>query len=333
MAGLIAFTYMISTDNISTVPYLIVQSMCKIDNIFEMRLLAWVLAKAQAVIKLYNKDLSEINLAHALNLVRVTLPARYLLADGDNNYRNIKKAFALAEKTIPFQQGKTIYHLNIIAMPELKKDGHNTTITFVIHNLFWHAALEFTKGYRLVNLPTMLRLKSTYSVILYMLISEHKQPLTYALPTLRELLRANSQSYDRSFNFAHKVLDAAKKELDAVAPWSFTYQLAAQGRGRAITHVSITPHRNDGFTMPAPTEREQDLFCQRLRIDDRVTAYMREAFDMTAKDIEKCEGYICQLGTWQQQIDHLTRIRQYVNTRNVRNVAAYVTASVQRAHA
>lgn len=322
---------MVSNNEISTVPYLIVQSMCEIDNIFQMRLLAWVLAKAQSVIKLYNKDLSEINLVHAMNLVRVTLPARYLLADGDNNYRNVKRAFSLANKTIPFEYCKTIYNLNIIAMPELVKDGHNTRITFVIHNLFWKAALEFSKGYRLVNLPSMLRLKSTYSVILYMLISEHKEPITYSLQVLRKLTRADSKAYDRSNNFCRKVLDSAKKELDSVAPWSFEYATSVQGKGRTVTHITIKPHRVEGFIAPKPGEKELDLFAQRLRLDQRVSDYMRNTFDMSVNDIERVEVYLLQLGTWEQQISKLEQIRQYVHTRNVKNVAAYVTTSIQRA--
>lgn len=321
---------MISTDNISTIPYLIVESMRQIDNIFEMRLMGWVLAKAQSVIKLYNADLKDINLSHALNLVRVTMPARYLLPEGDNNYKHIRKAFNLAKRTIPYERDGVEYQLNIIAMPELRKRGHQTEISFVIHNLFWYAAVEFSRGYRLVNLPAMLRLHSTYSVMMYLLVSECKKPTAYAIPTLRAALGATAASYDKTFNFERKVLQAAKKELDASAPWTYDYRLEARSKGKTYTHVVIEPRRSDQ-PKPPDTEKDRDLFAQRLRLDERVTDYMRHSLGMEVKDIERVEGYLMRLGDWQRQLDKLATIRDYAAARKVRNLTAYITASVQRA--
>ena len=52
------------------IPYVIIQSIAALDNIYEARLFGWVLAKAQSVLKLYNKDLAEINLQHASTALR-----------------------------------------------------------------------------------------------------------------------------------------------------------------------------------------------------------------------------------------------------------------------
>ncbi|WP_264802578.1 hypothetical protein, partial [Bacillus sp. CN2] len=84
------------------ISYIVLQSLRQLDNIYEVRLFGWVIAKAQAALKRYNKDLSHINMEHALNLVRVTLPARYLLQIGDTNYKNIPKAFTLAQKSVDY---------------------------------------------------------------------------------------------------------------------------------------------------------------------------------------------------------------------------------------
>ena len=208
----------------SIIPYAIISSLSSIDNIYEMRLFGWIIAKAQSVLKLYNKDLSDINIEHAMQLTRVTLPARYLLGIGDNNYRNVKKSFTLAKKMIEYERDGIEKSLNIIAFPEYKKDGYNSIVTFVIHQELWHALLNFTKGYRLINLPTYMRLQSTYAVIMYMLVSNQKNPVTYRMDRLKQILGADQRkSYKHNGMFISKVIESAKRELDEKATVTFDY--------------------------------------------------------------------------------------------------------------
>ena len=64
----------------SIIPYSIIGSLSKIENVYELRLFGWILAKAQSVLKLYNKNLADINLQYALDMCEITfLPALKLL--------------------------------------------------------------------------------------------------------------------------------------------------------------------------------------------------------------------------------------------------------------
>ena len=312
----------------SLIPFALIKSLAKIENIFEMRLFGWVLAKAQASLKLANPNLADINLQYALNLVRVTIPARYLLADGDRNYKNIAKSFTLANKTIAYEKEGSIYHLNIIAMPSFLKgaDGR-LSVSFVIHNEIWHAILNnFRQGYRLFDLATFLRLKSNYSVILYLLISNQKTSCTFSLDHLRKMLGADSRAYERTSNLIARVIEPARKELNEAAPWTFDYELERGGRGGGYNAIELRPRAN---RPSEPSELSEAIARERLRLDERVSQYLATKFAMEPREIERLEARVLALGDWSQQIDRLAYIFDASRRHNARNPRAYLYASLR----
>lgn len=316
----------------SIVPYVIIKSLGCIENIFEMRLFGMIIAKAQAVQKRYNKNLDAINLQHAMGLVRVTLPGRYLLQDGDNNYRNIKKAFTLANKSIEYDYNGATYKLNLIAFPEYhKKKWVGGEVTFVIHDHLWIALLDFSQGHRLIELPVYLRLKSTYSVILYMLMSNQKKPLTYTMEHLKQLLGCDTQkAYTRNNNFINKVLEPARRELDERSPVTFHYSLNREGRGGAYKTCTLIPWQSEHYK-PAPTNerKEKDLDRQRVRLSDNVSFYLQESFGMDVKTMEHWEEQITTIGTEERQMSFLADMKERCIRRGVRNRAGYLVRALQ----
>lgn len=315
----------------SIIPYIIIRTLAKIDNIYEMRLFGYIFAKAQSVMKLYNKDLSAINLQHAMNMTRVTLPARYLLQLGDTNYRHIHKAFELAEKWVDYERDDWHQKLNIIAFPEFKKAGRNSLITFVIHNNLWHALLDFSQGYRLLNLPTYMRLKSTYSVIMYILITQQNKTIEYHIDTLKHLTGADkNKAYQRTANFISKVVNAAQRELNEVSPYTFTYTLKRSGRGGAYTNIFLQPIKNPDYKVDAaPTPRERDLERQRIRLDAEVVNYLTNSCGIDLKGIEQVEGMIMQMGDYDVQIRRIAEIKETAKRNQVKNVAGYIINAIK----
>lgn len=314
----------------SIIPYTIVESLAQIENIYEMRLFGWVIAKAQSVLKLYNKNLKDINLQYALNLVRVTMPARYVLPDGDTNYNNIKQAFGLAKKTIPYTMLEYQGETNIIAFPEFLKKHGQKYITFVIHNAMWMALLDFSKGYRLVNLPTFMKLKSTYSVILYMLVTQQSKPITYGIDKLKAITGANTQpAYARNYNFIRKVMDGAKSELDKVSQWSYEYQ--AHKQGKTITAITIIPTHKADQQQPTMTEQMRNhAELMRSRLDERITDYLQYNYGMNAKEVLVAERYIPANMTPEQQLTMLAEVRTTALHNRVTNIKAYLITSLRQ---
>lgn len=316
----------------SIIPYLIIKTLAKIDNIYEMRLFGYIFAKAQSVMKVYNKDLSQINLQHAMNLTRVTLPARYLLQMGDTNYHHIKKAFELAHKWVDYEREGWEMKLNIIAFPEFQKQGRNSLITFVIHNDLWHALLDLSKGYRLVNLPTYMKLKSTYSVIMYILISQQNKTISYHLDTLKKLTGADqNKAYQRTSNFITKVVKAAQKELNEVSPFTFEYSMKRSGRGGGYHTIDITPIKNPAYKIPeSPDPREKDLDKQRIRLHPEVVAYLEQNCGLDAKGIESIEGIVAQMGDYDLQIRKIAEFKEVALRHKITNVAGYIVNAIRK---
>lgn len=317
-------------EKLALIPYPIITTLNKLSNIYETRLFGWVLAKAQSVLKLYNKDLSAINVQHALDVTRVTIPARLLLGEGDKNYREVIKAFDLAQKKIEYERDNRLYHLNIIAFPELIKDGRKSLITFVIHSQIWHALLDFSKGYRTFSITTFMSLKSRFSVIFYLIITNQRQPKTYLLQTLRQLTGTdNLKAYDKTGNFLTRVLDVAHDELKAKAPWCFEYSLTQSGRSHRITEIVIAPRINDKYLPTSSGETRHTAEVLRIGLEDEVTHYLGETYGLTPKEVERLEPLLMRLGDKEKQLQRLGEIRQYVLKRRIRNRGGYLYTALK----
>lgn len=318
-------------DPTSIIPYEIIATITQFDNIYETRLFGWCLAKAQSVLKLYNKDLREINLQLALDVTRITLPAKLLLNPGDKNYSNINKAFTLRSKTIDYtKDGKQMY-LTIIAFPEIfKQDDGRLYVTFLLHREVWRALLDFSHGHRLFNLATYIRLTSKYAVIMYLLCSQQDtKPRSYGMTRLRHILGCdNLKGYDRGNNFVQKVLAPARAELIAKAPYYFDYSLTKTGRSNKITEVIIIPQANAQYTQTDDSTRKA-VTSLRSRLDKDVRVYCETTFSIRPKPLEKLEPLILALGDKDAQMSKLADIKTQINIRRVKNPAGYFTRALK----
>ena len=314
------------------IPYSIIETFGQLDNIYEVRLMNWVIAKAQCVLKLCDKNLDQINLQYALDqsILRVTFPARYLLDKGSTNYHCIVKAFTLADKRITYEKNDIYYHLHIIAFPEFRKSGKNKLITFVMHREIWHALLDFVKGYRMVSLPTMMTLQSTYAVVMYLLCSQQLRPITYSITRLRELTNTlGKKAYGRNSNFFAKVLDVAKAELDRKAPYSFDYTAERTGKGGAFHSVTIIPRTNH-VSPDDDTQRTDFMERQRVRLHPNVADYLTMNFGFTNDELENIEGIVTRLGDWNEQLLRIAELRTVVRARQIDNPKAYIVGALRK---
>lgn len=318
-------------DPAGIIPYEIIATITQFDNIYETRLFGWCLAKAQSVLKLYNKDLRDINLQHALDVTRVTLPARFLLNPGDKNYSNIPKAFTLSTKQIRYTKGDHQYWLNIIAFPEIRRtETGKMEVTFLLHREVWHALLDFSHGHRLFNLPTYIKLTSKYSVILYLLCSQQDAaPKSYGMMRLKTILGCNTlKGYERGNNFVQKVLAPARSELLAKAPYYFDYSLTKTGSAGRITEVILIPRPNVQYQVrdDATSDKCKEL---RSRLDAEVRDYCMRVFGINRTPLEKLEHLILALGDKERQLSKLAEIKEAIASRRIKNPAGYFTRSIK----
>lgn len=317
-------------ERLAIIPYQIISFIKSLDNIYECRLFGWLLAKAQSVLKLYNKDLRDINMQHALDMTRVTLPGRYLLNPNDKNYKNIVKAFELATKTIDYERDGTTYKLNVIAFPELTRCDGKVMASFVIHRHVWQALLDFSKGHRLFSLPTYIQLTNKYAIILYLLCSQQDQlPQRYGTMRLRQILGCDQlKGYDRGNNLVQKILEPCRRELMAKAPYYYDYSLAKTGRSNRITEVILIPHLNEQPTA-APEGVRRTAATLRLRLDEEVRRYCTDNFKIDPAALERLEGRLIDKGDKAAQLEWLAGIKDRVLVKRVKNPAGYLTRALK----
>lgn len=300
-------------------------------NIYELRIVGWVIAKAQSVLKLYNRDLRDINMQFALNVAEVVVPARYLMNEKDTEYRSVKQGFSLARKTVTYKRDDMEAELNIISNPALFRKGKTAYVRFYIARELWMILLDFAKGYRLINLITYLRLTSQYSVKLYLLISQQRARRYLTKEELMAIVgAADVDSFQRGNNFTARVLKQAQNDLTKYSPTSFDFEPFKEGRGGRIVGYFITPKPNKPTELGANKTLEARVESMRSRLDERVKDYIILNFDANEKDCEAVEGLLEQMGDAARQLEVLEQVRHTAAKYGVGNRMGYLVGALRK---
>lgn len=214
---------------------------------------------------------------------KITMPVADILSgENDKNYAIAKKAFeSLATKGITYEDDHEWRFTNIIAFPHIEKGAG--TATFTVEKSIWQCCLDFTKGYNKYELKIAMSFKSVYSMRMYELMSGQKSPLTFKVEDLRERFKLTDK-YKLQTDFKKRVLDIAKKELDACSPYSFSYEEVKAGR--KVVAYKFTPIYQDQF-------RDHELEKRKLTartsasfiLADQIYDYMHYQMGFTAKEI------------------------------------------------
>lgn len=95
---------------------------------------------------------------------------------------------------------------------------------FAISDWVLTALLDFTKGYREFELPSMMHLNSPYAMRMYELVSKQKTPLTMKVEDLKEWFGVEDK-YKRDNDFVKRVLAPSREELNIHCPYSFDFEI------------------------------------------------------------------------------------------------------------
>jgi hypothetical protein len=223
-------------------------------GVYAHRLLIRLIESAQKYT--YDIDFADSKVSRRVEVgqwgdAEIVLPVRSILyGEDDRNYDKAREAVEeLMKKFIEYDDGETYRAtqiLNEVEMSRLK----GRMIIRVNRNL-WKAMLDFSKGYRTIDMETILRLRSSYSMRLYSLVATSTKPLTFTIQQLRDMWELNDK-YKATKDFIRFTIDVAKEELDRTSQLSFDYTMnfsetdpANQGRrGRpSVTSITFTPRK------------------------------------------------------------------------------------------
>ena len=181
----------------------------------------------------------------------ITIPVKDILSgEDDKNYTKAKEAVRnLMGKFLEYEDDKKYRATHILNDVDVDKVSGKMIIQ--VNRNIWNAMLDFSKGFRKYELETAVKLHGKYSLRIYKLVSKQSEPISYLISDLRKMWGL-TEKYKKVDDFVKNTIEAAKKELDSVSPYSFDYALTAaksadvnKGRkGRpAITSVTFFPKR------------------------------------------------------------------------------------------
>lgn len=232
----------------------------------------------------FRKDCRKIE--HDLwGLVTVTLPIASILAnEDDKNYKKAKDALvSLSQKYIIYEDDEIWEKLNIVVLPQIQK--RKSTFTFTLAPKIWDCILNFSKGYRKLELVTAMQFESVYAMRFYELLSEQKKPLEYNIEDLKSMFQIEGK-YKQINDFLKRVIEPAKKELDEKSPYSFTYAIIKEGRKYKSIRL---------FPVYQPENRDSDLEKKDLQkrvslsweLEKNVSDYLKHGFNFTTAEIKQ----------------------------------------------
>ena len=153
-----------------------------------------------------------------------SIPTKELfLYDSNDNYANFMKALRkMRQRDIVIETDEVLFITGII--DRIFYHRRSGLLRFSMKNDIYEALLDFSKGWRSINLNTVMSFNSKYSMRLYEIIASKEQPHSYCFNTDKlKIMLGVKNKYKRNCDFKTYVLDKAKNELDEKSQVSFNY--------------------------------------------------------------------------------------------------------------
>lgn len=216
-------------------------------SVYEKRVLYKLVEIAQSQTKGldFPKDCRKID--HDLfDFITIEIPYSSLLSpeerkEGDmdekarnNNHTRVRTALrSLQTKIVEYEDKKTWESLSIIANPKYKK--YSDKVSFIIDPRIWDVILNFSKGFRAIELKYTLWFSSVYTMRFYELLSR-QTTLEHTFEELKEWfgLKDKYQGKDGFKDFRKNVIEPAQQELKDKAPFYFEYAPIKQKGSRKL---------------------------------------------------------------------------------------------------
>lgn len=257
----------------------------------------------------------------------IIMPVKDILKDEeDKHYTNAKQAFrSLSLKQIEYEDDEIWQSTPIITAPKIKK--REGSVRFYVFNEVWEAMLDFTKGFRKYELLTAMKFKSVYSMRLYELMSGQENPIQFSYEELRERF-AVADKYSDVRDFKKRVLNVAKKELDATSPYSFDYTDVKNGKN-IVAFLFFPKHILQNENPEQYVKELNSLVSAKAILDNEIWNYLLHSLNFTNEEVNKNkQTFIEGQRTIPDFLVFLADLRG--NARTARNPKGYIINAVRK---
>lgn len=306
-------------------PWQVFDLLAQTNDIYQLRLLQWAFVKAQSTLPHFDNNLKRINLQLVRDVAEIEIPLTFITIDLAHAADHIRRAFELQNVDfLATYEGRPI-QIKAIAFPRLVRKSEGMFIRYYIHKSLWLALIDFSHGYRRLNISVLSKIRRPTTIILYFLISSQNKDITLKLDTFRNMLRL-PKAYTKKSNLIARVLEPARDEL-ATAQTTFAYKFDSNTKGKTPNTITLQP-------IPQQPERSEgaEQLADRLQINmhTEVADYIRDKFNATDADLRTIAPHLDTTQTPFAQIDTIAQIHTNALRHGARNRIAYLIAALKR---
>lgn len=212
-------------------------------NIIQMRILYRMVEFAQCELEGLLIKNNMCKLAHNLRHVDISLPITSVLPEGAKHYERARESLkAMQDEKIELYDSQSHTWKCAPVVYNLSLADRKGLLEFSVADFVWDSLLDFTHGYRQLELLTILSLHSPNSMKMYALIAGLKNPMFFSFERIREIFGVQGK-YTESYDIIKRILKPCKEELDRSCPYG--YEFKPMREGRKFTGVTIFPYAID----------------------------------------------------------------------------------------
>jgi hypothetical protein len=264
--------------------------------------------------------------ANVFNDLTVKIPLSSILHnEEDKNHAKAKKSLqSLASIVLTIDNENTIDIFHIIYKIKIHKN--TGVVEFNLDNEVVKALTNFTKGFSKYDLAITMRFKSVYSMRLYELMNNQKNPLTFKIEMLKEMFNLQGK-YKNINDFVKKVIIPAKLELDTKSPNSFDYILnvAKFGKIETITFIPKITGIVDELASKALAKRTSIYFD----LESDKVAYLKDGFGFNDTELKNNRKLLNKANKSIDLLGLLSELKGVTN--RMTNPKAYVIGAIKKA--
>lgn len=306
-------------------PWQVIDLFAQINDIYQFRLLEWAFVKAQGTLKLVDKNLQAFNIQLVRDVAEIDIPLSFITTDKAHASEHVKRAFQLQNVDFMARYEDRPILIKAIAFPRIRRTPDGIFIRYYIHKSLWLALIDFSHGYRRLDIASLAKIKRPTTVMIYFMVARQTAPIVFNIATFRNLLRL-TDAYKKKSNLIARVLEPAREELQH-ANTNFTYQFDTNTKGKTPQQITLTP-----TAQAAERSEEVEKIADRLQIDitHEAAEYLEYKFGATQTDLKIIAPHLAHLTTPAAQVEELARIHTAALRAGARNSIAYLIATLKK---
>lgn len=200
------------------------------------------------------------------------------------SYHNVWNAFkSLNNKSFIYRNEEIERVCRVIEIPTLYHiRGY---VEFLLTPQLVDVFLDMSKGYSQYQLSVSLNFHSVYSMRLYELLANQEFPISFSIDKLRDMFSLQNK-YQLTASFIQRVIEPAKKDLDAYSPVTFDYKLQKQGK-KVVSILFMPLHQKSKENIDIETsDLKRQINLSQFIIDSDVRYFLKYTCHYTDRELK-----------------------------------------------